>query len=116
MTFRTDNNEMSASEVSLSSTGPPADRSGDAVKIWNHIQVVMRGKRIICAPRELPLPASSKAAPCYASISAMGNRVTVVTCSVLAKGQRSTSEIPASANALTSTSIEDAAASSTVLA
>jgi hypothetical protein len=43
---------MSASEVS--STGWPEDRSGDAVKIWNHIQAVMRGKKIICATRGLP--------------------------------------------------------------
>jgi hypothetical protein len=45
---------MSASEVS--STGRPEDRSGDAVKIWNHIQAVMRGKRIICTARGVPLP------------------------------------------------------------
>jgi hypothetical protein len=28
---------------------------GDATKIWSHIQVVMSGNRIICAPLELPL-------------------------------------------------------------
>jgi len=28
--------------------------SGDATKIWSHIQVVMSGNRIICAPPELP--------------------------------------------------------------
>jgi hypothetical protein len=30
--------------------GRPEDRSSDAVKIWNHIQAVMSGKRIICVP------------------------------------------------------------------
>jgi hypothetical protein len=50
----TDSNEMSASEVS--SRGRPEGGSGDAVKIWNH-----RGRRIICAPRGLPLPESSEA-------------------------------------------------------
>jgi hypothetical protein len=48
----TGSNETPASEVS--STQRPEDGSGDAVKISNHIQVVMRGKRIICRPRASP--------------------------------------------------------------
>jgi hypothetical protein len=49
VTLGTDNNEASAPE--LFSAARPEDRSGDAVKIWNHTQVAMRGKRIIGAPR-----------------------------------------------------------------
>jgi hypothetical protein len=45
----TGSNEASAMQVSL--RGRREARSGDAVKIWNHIQVVMSGRRIICAPR-----------------------------------------------------------------
>ena len=49
VTLGTDSNEASAPE--LFSAARPEDRSGDAVKIWNHTQVAMRGKRIIGAPR-----------------------------------------------------------------
>ena len=37
--------------------------SGDVLKIWKHIQAVMRGNQIICAPRTLPLLSSSGAQP-----------------------------------------------------
>jgi hypothetical protein len=45
----TGSNETPTSEIS--STEQPEDGSGDAVKISSQIQVVMRGKRIICRPR-----------------------------------------------------------------
>jgi hypothetical protein len=43
--------EMSAAQ--FSGRDRRKDGSSDAVRIWNHIQVVMRGKRIICVPRGL---------------------------------------------------------------
>ena len=51
----------SASEVS--STKWPENGSGDALKIRNPIQAVMRGNKIICAPRRLLLLSSSGAQP-----------------------------------------------------
>jgi hypothetical protein len=44
--------EISASQ--FSARDRREDRRSDAVRIWNHIQVVIRGKRIIYAPRGLP--------------------------------------------------------------